>query len=273
MTGVVGWPVVVAVVVVALVRRPTERQVAAFAWAYKVPVTTVTTPLIADAITWSRRWRVAGGVVAAIAVWAWSGESGPTDPMAYAVGVAAGTLVAELTRRLRRSDTVRMASTDTRRVTDFVWRPAVAGFVGMWVLLVVAVLAASNAWTAPVPIASSVIVFAVVAVVVGGSALPLARLIARRPIPRDHPATAAVLHAVRAASVGSVLGGGLVVLAAAGFRVAFAVVRADTTMAAPIRHLNSAVWWVTIAATVGGIGLVLSAFPRWPSRAQRAAAR
>ena len=96
------WVAVFAAFVVSAFRQPTERRVAAFANIYAVPVTTLTASLIADALSWSRRWRVAGGIVAALAWWAWSDDTWPANFLVIAAGAAIGSLLAEL-RHLAKS--------------------------------------------------------------------------------------------------------------------------------------------------------------------------
>lgn len=256
------WVAILGAFVVPALRRPTERHVVTFARMYAVPVTAQTTPLIADALSWSRRWRVAGGCAGALAWWAWSDEGLPANFFAIAAGAAIGSVLAELTRRPMRTASVRAASTETRRVTDFVQRFAVTGFVALWMLALAVVVVAALSWTTPDGIPGSDVVIGVGAVVIGGSALPLSRAIARRPAPREDPASAAVLHAVRTASIGSVLGGGLVIMGTGTSQVAFSMVLADSAMRAPIRHLNNVTAWVSLAALLAGLGLVLGSYPR-----------
>lgn len=256
------WLGAIWFLVVPSLRRPTRRHVAAFADLYAVPVTSATEPLIVDALWWSRRWRVAGGLTGALGWWAHSGDSMPFNLMAIAAGVAAGSLVAELTRRSPTPTTVRVASTDIRHVTDHVQRFAVVGFAILWGLSLLVVTAAALAVTTPERVAGGDLVIGFGSLAVSGAALALGRTIARRPAPRSDPAVAAVQHAVRTASISAVLGGGMIIVAAGTSQLAFAMVLADSSMPAPVRHLNNAAMWLSLVATFGGLGLVLGSFPR-----------
>lgn len=256
------WLLALWFLIVPALRRPTRRHVSAFADLYGVPITDTTEPLIVDALWWSRRWRVAGGVTGALAWWAYSDESVPANLMAIAAGVAVGSLVAELTRPSPHATTVRTASTEVRGITDHVQRFVLIGFSALWVLSCTVVVVAAAGVTTPARVGTPELLIAVAALAVGGAALPLGRTIARRPAPRTDPAVAAVQHAVRTASISAVLGGGTVVVAAGTSQLAFVLVLADSSMAAPIRHLNNAAAWLSLAATFAGLGLVLGSFPR-----------
>ena len=61
-------------------------------------------------------------------------------------------------------------------------------------------------------------------------------------------------------------------MATGTYRVAFSMALADSEMSAPIRHLNNVAVWMSIAATFGGLGLIVGSFPRRPRRRHEAVA-
>ena len=257
-----AWYAVLAAVIRPALRQPTDRHVESFARFHDVPLTPATRRLVADALCWTRRWRVAGGCGGALAWWAWGSEALPLNPVAIGAGMAIGNLLAEITRRPPFSGTVRVASTARRTVFDHVQRFILRGLVALWLAAAAVVVAAATGASTPNRPTTSTLVIGAGALVVGGGVLPLATLIARRPAPRDDPAVAAVLHAIRTASISSVLGGGAVLLGAGMYRVAFAVVLADGPLRDPVRHLNNAAMFVSVAAMFAGLGLVFGSFPR-----------
>ncbi len=258
---VVGWSVVLAALAIVGLRSPTSRNVSAFAAAYAVPLTPATRALITDALTWTRRWRVGGGVAGGLGWWIWSAGS-PFNPFAMAAGMAVGSLLAELTRRRRPQGAVRSAGLARRSISDHVQRFVIVGFGVVWCCTALVLIAAISGLSNPDGVPAPDLILGGAALLIGGAAYPLARWVALLPAPREDWAVAAVTHAIRSASIASVLGGGVVVCAVGSYRVAFVAVLADDELSAVVRHLNNAAMWLGLAGTIAGLALVVGSFPR-----------
>lgn len=266
------WCACLVMLVKPAVRRPTERHIASFAELYAVRLTPATCELIASSLLWTRRWRVAGGIVGGATWWAAHPDGTPFNPFAIATGMAVGNLLAEVLWPTTERGVVRAADIARRSVTDHVQRFVVVGLVVLWWLAAIVLVVAAAGVTVPDGLTTFDLVVGIAALVVGGSALPLAGLVARRPAPRDDPAEAAVRHAIRSAGISAVLGGGAIVLGSGMYRTAFAAVLADSDLSAVVRHLDNVAMWVALAGVLAGVSLVFGSFPRRLGRRSEAVA-
>ena len=118
---VVVWSIPV-VFVWLMLRRPSDRSVAAFAKTYDVALTTGNVDQVRRYIQWTRRWRLGGVVVASViaVVISMLTQRGGFGWMPLVVGYGAGTLVGELLRPAERSSAGGIASLERRGVRDFV---------------------------------------------------------------------------------------------------------------------------------------------------------
>lgn len=218
-----------AIVVWMLVRRPSDRSVAAFAKTYVVPLTPHNVGQLRRYIAWTRRWRIGGAVIALTAAAALSTTRG--DPVGnpwlpLVVGYSLGSLVGELVRPVEHRDGPQLATLQRRRIVDFVKIGSlVALVVGALVAVALAiVLLATNprrGWVESSTIQdpsrpqdwyivalTAIVVLSLGLVWFGGRAL------ARAPMPADSIDRQAVRHAIRSAAMLSLVGGSALVIGA-----------------------------------------------------------
>ena len=244
------------------VRPPTDRNVSAVAGLYGVTLTDATVPLLRDAIGWTRRFRVGGAVLMSIAAIV-TGLADSFNLLAIAGGVAAGSLVAELTRPQQFDRSRRQATLDRRGITDFI-----EGFV-LVIMAVAAIalavgtmLAVTLDGTARLPSDRWFATTTAIALTVALASVVLARSIARQPAPVGDHAHMAVRHAIRAASISSVLGGGFIALGVGMYRVTGNTVMEDSAASVFVRHGNNAVYFAMIATLAAGLALTFNSLPR-----------
>ena len=256
---------VLLVVIWSAFRAPTDRSIGAIADLYGVPVTAASTSAVRDSMRWTRAFRVGGAVVVSIIAVATGLADGP-NLLAIAGGVAAGSLVAELTRPQQFDRTRRQASLDRRGVTDYIERA---------VLVIVAIAAASLVaaaalavsidtpeWSSSMPSDGSIVAFTAAALAVGLAAVLLAQSIARQPAPLGDQTDSAVRHAIRAASISSVLGGALIALGVGLYRIVGQGVLYDTAAGAGARLGNNLLYFAMLGTLAAGVGLSFSSLPR-----------
>lgn len=232
---------------------PLERQVAAVAGLYEVPLTAETTPLLERAIRWARRWRVIGAVVASIVASLAFGTR--LNLLAIAIGIAVGGILAEITRRRPPTGSVRGASLARRSVSDYVRRPVLV-VVGV---LYVVLLGATAMTTSVAERDRDAIALSSIVAAIGLSTIAIAQYVARRPIPGDGAAVL-VDHVIRSASIMSVIGSGAAVIGLAISRHAIAASKED--LPGVVRYLNTGLMVVGGAALALGIALTFRSLPR-----------
>ena len=214
---------------------------------------------------WTRAFRVGGAVVVSIIAIA-SGLADGLNLLAIVGGVAAGSLVAELTRPQQFDRTRRRASLDRRGVTDYIER---------FVLVIVAIAAASLAaaaalavsidtpeWTSSMPADGSIVAFTAGALAVGLASVLLAQSIARQSAPLGDQTHSAIRHAIRATSISSVIGGGLIALGVGLYRIVGQGVLYDTDAGAGARLANNLLYFAMLGTLAAGVGLSFSSLPR-----------
>jgi hypothetical protein len=260
-----------------MLRRPSDRSVAAFADTYAVPLTPDNVDQLRRYIWWSRRWRAGGVAVAVIAViviaTAWEG-SVELSYVPFVVGYSAGSLLGELFRPAERRPTHVAASLDQRRLRDFVVTPFIVAVIAVVLasLIPAAYLLATNpqrSWIEPLPVADVArpqdwFVWALTGAVLATAALCWfgCRALIRAPIPADTKDRMAVRHAIRTAAILSVIGGSTMAIGLAGSKL----VGAANSLS---RNDSTLVDWVVglcmIPLTLGfwwGALLTLTAIPR-----------
>jgi hypothetical protein len=267
-----------------MLRRPSDRSVAAFADAYAVPLTPDNVDQLRRYIRWSRRWR-AGGVAVALtaavfvaAVWDGSVE---LDYVPFFAGYSVGSLLGELLRPAERRQSCVAASLEQRRLRDFVVTPFIVAVVAVLVSAVVpaAYLLATNpnrSWIEPAPAADIARPQDCFVVLVAAAALGMAalcwfgcRALIRAPIPADTRDRMAVRHAIRTSAILSVIGGSTMAIGLAGSKLANAangVSRSDSTLIDWMLGLTTiplmlGFWW--------GALLTLTSIPRFAPLAGR----
>lgn len=245
-----------------MVRRPSDRSVAAFARTYGVPLTPHNVDQARRYIQWVRRWR-AGATVAvtlgAAAVTAVLERESFAWWLAVAIGYGAGTLVGELARPVERRTDRAAASLEQRRVGHFV-SPRLP-----WV--VVGVMAASfvpavfllidnpvRPWNGVVdaprdaglrPQDWYVAVLVLASIVASVVAVAGARALARAPMPADTNDRMAARHAIRSAAILSVLAASMVVSGAVTAKLGNTAVLLDG-------DASTLVQWINSIAGIGG---------------------
>jgi hypothetical protein len=267
-----------------MVRRPSDRSVAAFADSYAVPLTPHNVDQLRRYIGWSRRWR-AGGLVVALGASAlitvmWYGAFA-LSYVPFVAGYSAGSLLGELFRPAERRPSHVAASLEPRRLRDFVVTPFIVAVVAVLVATLVpaAYLLATNpqrSWieqpTVPdVARPQDWFVLLLAAAALGTAAICWfgCRALIRAPIPADTRDRLAVRHAIRTAAIFSVIGGSTMAISLAGSKLldlAMSLSRSDSTLvdwavglcALP---LLLGFWW-------GGL-LTLTAIPRFAPFAGR----
>jgi hypothetical protein len=267
-----------------MVRRPSDRSVAAFADTYAVPLTPDNVDQLRRYIGWSRRWRAGGVAVTVIAVLglaaAWAGPFA-LSYVPFVAGYSAGSLLGELLRPAERRPTHVAASLDQRRLRDFVVTPFIVAVIAVLLasLIPAVYLLATNprrSWIDPPPVADVArpqdwFVLALTAAALAAAALCWfgCRALIRAPIPADTRDRMAVRHAIRTAAIFSVIGGSTMAIGLAGSRllsVATSLSRNDGTL------VDWAVGLCTIPLTLGfwwGALLTLTAIPRFAPFAGR----
>jgi hypothetical protein len=275
---IVGVPFAAVTFVWLMVRRPSDRSVAAFADTYAVPLTPDNVGQLRRYIGWSRRWRAGGVAIALIvviaitAVWESSIE---LSYLPFIAGYSAGSLLGELFRPAERRLSHVAASLDQRRLRDFVVTPFIVAVVVMLVsslIPAVYLLATSplRPWIEPPPVADVarpqdwfVLLLASAALGIATLCWFACRSLIRAPIPADTRDRMAVRHAIRTAAILSVIGGSTMAISVAGSRLAGlanALSRSDSTvvdwvLGLAILPLLLGFWW--------GALLTLTAIPRF----------
>ena len=222
-------------------------------------------PRLLASIRWTRHHRIAGAVIIPLAAIA-TGITDSLNLLAIAAGVAAGSLVAELTRPKESGRATRQASLDRRGITDYV-----GGFVLVTMAAAAACLAGATAlaltldgptWDAVSPTPRWYVTSAAIALTVGAASVVLARRIARQPVLLSDDGQASVRQAIRATSITSVLGGGLIALGVGLYRVVETSTLNDSEASAVVRHGNNVFYFVMVAVVFGGLFLSFNPLPR-----------
>lgn len=261
-----------------MVRRPSDRSVAAFADSYAVPLTPHNVDQLRRYIGWSRRWRAGGLVVAlgaAALVTALSDGALALSYVPFVAGYSAGSLLGELFRPAERRPSHVAASLEPRRLRDFVVMPFIVTVVVVLVatLLPATYLLATNpqrSWIEQpaVPDVARpqdwfVLLLAAVAVGTAGICWLGCRALIRAPIPADTRDRLAVRHAIRTAAIFSVIGGSTMAISLAGSKLlelAMSLSRDDSTF------VDWAVGLCALPLLLGfwwGALLTLTAIPRF----------
>ncbi len=274
---VVVWSVP-AVFVWLMLRRPSDRSVAAFAKIYDVPLTTGNVDQVRHYIQWTRRWRLGGVVVtSAIAlVVSMLAQRGGVGWMPLIVGYGAGTLVGELLRPAERNPAGSIASLERRRVRDFVVPRflAVVAVVFAASLLPAVFLLLDNpqrSWVDTVDPLNQMryrpqdwFVLALVAVSIAALAIAWVSTsaLAQAPMPADTPDRMAVRHALRSAAIMSVIGATVMVSGSVGAKLGGAAGMLDGDASTLVQWTNNLATWIGgLSALLGGI-VTLTTIPR-----------
>ncbi len=280
MGQVLGVAIAVVVLAMVMLGWPSERHLVLFGERYEVPVTDTNQRILGFAVWWSRLWRFLGalaafGALALAGVWT---EVDVHPLLTVGLGYGLGAAVGELTRARPRVSAPR-AALSPRGLTSYV-RPLVAGLLVVvtvgaaiaTVAFLVLLRSADAAERRLVGTSGPVVAFlGAAAVVVAGAAVAFAVLLARRPQPVDLPEREAVQHAIRSASILSLLGGALLLAGSAGSVAANGAALLDEDLAAPIRWLHNLLLLVGLAGAVTGFFLGVRAIPRF-GRPRRPAA-
>jgi hypothetical protein len=261
-----------------MLRRPTDRSVAAFARTYAVPLTPHNVDQVRRYVQWARRWR-AGATVAAVVGANALAYALDRDPIAWwlpvVVGYAVGTLAAELLRPAERSAPA-AASLAPRGIGDFVVPHFLVAVAVVFVagLIPAAFLLVDNPlrpWNDAVagpgdefrPQDWFVVALVAVSAIAAGVATAGARALAQAPIPADTPDRMAVRHAMRSASIMSVIGASVMVSGAVAAKLAGAAVGLDADAPLPVRIANGLVVGIGALGALGGAMWTLTTIPRF----------
>lgn len=211
-----------AIAVWLLVRRPSDRSVAAFAKTYVVPLTPHNVAQLRRYIAWTRRWRLGGAVIAVTAAGALTAARGETfgNPwLPIVAGYSLGSLVGEFVRPVEHRRGPQLATLQRRRIVDFVKPGFIVALVigALAALFMAAVLLATNprrGWVEATTFGEPsrpqdwyVVTLAAIVVVSLGLVWFGGRALARAPMPADSADRQAVRHAIRSAAILSLVGG------------------------------------------------------------------
>jgi hypothetical protein len=260
-------------------QRPSNRTVAAFAKTYEVPLTIQNVDQLRRYIQWTRRWRLAGVVVAMLLAGALSmfTRRGGFSWVPLVAGYSIGSLLGELLRPVERPvGSPPIATLERRRVRDFM----VPQFVtAAFVVFVVGLLPAffllydspHRRWTErldPIDLAQYrpqdwfVIGLSATSVAAGAVAWIGARMLAQSPMPADTPDRLAARHAIRSAAILALVGGTVMVSGTVGAKLGTAATLLDGDASQIIRWTNNiATILCGLSALWGGL-LTLTTIPR-----------
>lgn len=265
----VGIPVVVFAMV--MLGWPSERHLELFGERYEVPVTDANRRILGFAIWWSRLWRflgtlVAFGTLALAGIWT---DVGVHPLLTAGLGYGLGAAMGELTRP--RPQVASPRATLTRRgITDYV-RPWVCALLGA---VTVAALASTVSFLVVLrdtdaterrlldTSGPATALLGTVAIVVAGVSVMSALALARRPQPADALEREAAQHAIRSASMLSLLGGALLLVGTATVVAATGVVLIDGDLAEPVRWAHNLLLALGFGGAVTGFFLGVRAIPR-----------
>lgn len=262
-----------------MARPPADRSVAAFAKEYSVPLTSHNVGQLRRYIRWTRIWRLGGviflsAVVSTVALIADESSGGLWVPLIG--GYASGSLLAELFRPVERLEGARAASLSSRRVRDFV-RPSfliAVGFVFVASLVPVSYLWATSpmqSWVdKPDPIGTAhyrpqnwyLLAIAGLLITVALAASLGVRALAHAPFPSDTSDRQAVRHAMRSASIMSVIGGAAMAFGVIGAQLSNAAMMLDHDATYPLRQVIGFVPVVCGFVALWGGLLTLTTLPR-----------
>lgn len=262
-----------------IIRRPSDRSVAAFAESYEVPLTAGNVEQLRRYIQWTRRWRVGGAIisfVAAAIVAAFRRESAGNPWLVVVIGYSLGSLLGELFRPAERISGSALASLHRRRISDYVVRRflLVTVLTAVASLLPAAFLLASNpqrSWVEPsrfdglrerpqdwfVLTLVSVIAITSIGCWVG------CRMLAQAPMPADTPDRLAVRHAIRTAAILSVVGGATMIVGGVGAKLGNAATLLDGDATKSFQWILNIAWFGCLLATLWGGLLTLTSIPRF----------
>lgn len=261
-----------------MLRKPTDRSVAAFATTYAVPLTPHNVDQVRHYVQWARRWR-AGATVVLVVGSSTIAHVLDRDPVVWwlpiVIGYAVGTLAAELLRPVERSATA-IASLAPRRVRDFVVPHFLVAVAVVWVVgLVPAVFLLVDDPQQPGVGAATVstnelsrpqdwfvVVLALVSIAATATATAGARALAQAPIPADTADRMAVRHAMRSASIMALIGASVMISGAVGAKLAGAAVFLDAGAPMPVRVFNGLAVGIGALATFWGAMWTLTTIPR-----------
>jgi hypothetical protein len=262
-----------------MVRRPTDRSVAAFARTYAVPLTPHNVDQVRRYIQWARRWR-AGATVALVVAANGIAFAIERDPVVWwlpiVIGYAVGTLAGELLRPVERRPDRASASLEPRRVQDFV----VPHFlVAVGVVFVASLLPAifllvdnpqrswSNTTDSPInavyrPQDWFVVTLTIASIGAAVAATAGARALARAPIPADTPDRLAVRHAIRSAAIMALIGASVMVSGAVGAKLGNAAVLLDGDRPQIVQWANNLAGLGCALGAVWGAMWTVTTIPR-----------
>jgi hypothetical protein len=272
MGQVVAVGVTIAVFAMVMLGWPSERHLALFGERYAVPVTDGNRWILGFAIWWSRLWRLLGtlaafGALALAGVWT---EVDVHPLLTAGLGYGLGAAVGELTRP-RPGVASPRAMLARRGITDYV-RPWVCALLGAVTVAALAstvsflvVLRSTDAAARRLLDASgpATALLGAAAIVVAGASVASAHGLARRPQPVDALEREAAQHAIRSASIVSLLGGALLLVGTATVVAASGVVLIDGDLAEPIRWAHGLLLYLGIGGAVTGFFLGVRAIPRF----------
>ena len=260
-----------------MVRRPSDRSVAAFAKWYDVPLTSHNVEQLRRYIQWTRRWRLGGVAVATVIAGAisWFTDRGGFGWVPIVMGYSVGSMAGELARPTDRGSATSIATLRQRRVSDYVSTGTLAavGVVVIAALVPAAYLLLSNpqrSWVSRVePLGERpqdwfVVLLAGISVAIAVACWLGGRALAQAPAPADSPDRQAVRHAIRSVAIVSLFGGAAMTVGAIGAKLGSAAITMNNAV-----DRTEVVSWVLGVCTVtcgliamAGALLTLTSIPR-----------
>ncbi len=270
-----GPPIVIALLVGFGLRRPSDRQVGAFAKAYDVPLTEETAELIRTNVRRIRRWRYAGAFVSVIVVTTVSlaarEETGFGTVLATcAFGFAIGCVIGEFRRPRRPGSRVAGAWPEKRRLRHYVSRWA-SGFLVVFGFVVgVSVVGAlvdrrfdlvgledrRDAHSTPV-----VIGLAVAWLVMAALTWLALRRLTMAPEPMATPEQHVVDRAIRSSAFITVIGAAVMAFGLIGMQVIWPIAVGDGSQSPVVQWFNGILNFVCVLAVPCGFLVAINSVP------------
>jgi hypothetical protein len=261
-----------------MIRRPSDRSVAAFAKTYAVPLTSSNVEQVRSYIQWVRRWR-AGATLTVLVSTTGAADALDREPISWwfpiVIGYGIGTLAGELLRPVERRPDAARATLESRRICHFV----VPHFlVAVGVVFAASVVPAvfllvdnpTRPWRPPPspneltrPQDWFVVLLAGISAAATATGLLGARVLARAPLPADTSDRLAVRHAVRSAAIMAVVGAAVMVSGAVGAKLAGTAGSLDQGALLVVQALNGVAVGIGALGTLWGAMLTLNTIPRF----------
>jgi hypothetical protein len=269
------WGSLAAVLMALGVRRPSDRQVGAFARAYAVPLTAETSELIRSNVIWIRRWRYAGAAVACSAVAV--GSIIVDDRLglgrfaaAIAFGFAVGSVIAEIRKPRPGGASIAAAWTEQRLISHYIapWSYRIVALAGLIVAGHFALIG-SNRWFDLGELEDprdALPRTAMVWLVIGWAGLAAFCVLALRrltiaPEPMATPAQHVVNRAVRSSAFITVLGATLMGFSMIGGQIIWPIISASGSTPQIIRWMHHLVFFSILMGVPCGWLIAVNSLP------------